>query len=85
VSHSPLALGGPSSASMLLFEIERGINGKSADERRAIRQELRPWPPGRWTRSLDARGAAAALAQQRCGEGHGLYAEALAGLHALPR
>ena len=67
-----------------LFEIERGINGLSADERRAVRQELSR-AAGRRSRSLDARRAAEALARQRCRQGHGLHAQALDRLHALPR
>ena len=67
-----------------LFEIERGINGRSAEERRAVRQELSR-AARRRARSLDAGGAAEALARQRSRQGHGLHAEALARLHALPR
>ncbi len=67
-----------------LFEIERGINGKSADERRAVRQEL-----SRAARRRSAKLACApsgqALARQRSRQGHGLHAKALARLHALPR
>jgi transposase len=74
----------PCSASIALFEIERGINGKSADERRAVRQELSaPLVADleAWMRAERAE----ALARQRSRQGHGLHAQALAGLHALPR
>ena len=67
-----------------LFEIERGINGQSAEQRRAVRQaasaplvaELEAWM--REQRAKLSRNA-------RSGARHGLHAEALAGVHALPR
>ena len=67
-----------------LFEIERAINGQSAERRRAVRQEVSA-PLVADLRTLDARAAAQAVARQRSRQGDGLHAQALAGLHPLPR
>lgn len=65
-----------------LFEIERGINGKNADEPHAVRHDLsRPLVLEVWMRaerSKLARGSDVA-------KGHGAHAEELARLHALSR
>ena len=67
-----------------LFEIERSINGKSAEERLAVRQALEP-AAGRRSAGLYARAGRQALARARSGQGDQLHAQALAGLHAVPR
>jgi len=67
-----------------LFDIERTINGQTAQERRRVRQEKECAARCR-PRNLDAGGARQALARQRRRQGHGLHAEALAVVHALPR
>ena len=67
-----------------LFDIERAINGQSAEQRRAVRQELSaPLVADleRWLREQRRQ----AVARQRSRQGHGLHAQALAGLHPLPR
>jgi hypothetical protein len=61
-----------------LFDIERSINGQSAEQRRAVRQELS-------TPLVAARAAAQAVARQRSRQSHGLHAQALAGVYPLPR
>ena len=67
-----------------LFDIERAINGQSAERapRGAAGTER---AAGRRSRTLAARGAAQAVARQRSRQGDGLHAQALAGLHPLPR
>ena len=67
-----------------LFDIERAINGQSAERRRAVRQELSA-PLVADLEALAARAAAQAVARQRSRQGDGLHAQALAGLHPLPR
>jgi hypothetical protein len=64
-----------------LFDIERAINGESAERRRAVRQR----PFDRRSRSLAARAARQAVARQRSCQSDGLPAQALAGLHAVSR
>ena len=67
-----------------LFEIERSINGQSAERRRAVRQELSaPLVADleRWLREQRRQ----ALARQRSRQGDGLHAQALAGVHPVPR
>src|SRR5882757_7549819 len=67
-----------------LFEIERSINGQSGEQRRAIRRELSA-PLVADLEKLAARAACQALARHRSRQGDGLPAQALAGLHPLPR
>src|SRR5205823_10801859 len=64
-----------------LFEIERAINRQSAERRKAVRQEN----SARRSRSLDASASRQALARQRRRQSHGLRAQALDRVHALPR
>ena len=67
-----------------LFEIERAINGQSAERRRAVRQELSaPLVADleAWMREQRAK----LVARQRCRQGHGLHAQALERVHPLPR
>ena len=59
-----------------LFEIERAINGQSA-ERAPGRPPGAQRAAGRRSGSLDARAARQALARQRCRQGDGLHAQAL--------
>ena len=54
----------------------RKAQGRSTGAQRAA---------GRQSGSLDARAARQALARQRCRQGHGLHAQALDRVHALPR
>ena len=67
-----------------LFEIERSINGQSAERRRAVRQELSA-PLVADLESWLRPAARQALARQRSRQGNGLHAQTLAGLHPLPR
>ena len=67
-----------------IFDIEREINGRTTDERRAVRARSRRAARDR-ARSLDANAACQALAPQRRRQGDGLHAQALGRLHALPR
>jgi hypothetical protein len=67
-----------------LFEIERAINGQ--------KRRTAPSHPARTERTLgrrsgevDARAAAQAVARQRCRQGDGLHAQALACLHPVSR
>jgi hypothetical protein len=64
-----------------LFEIERSINGQSAEQRMAVRQEL----SALLVADPEARASRKALARQRGRQGHGLYAQALECVHPLPR
>jgi transposase len=67
-----------------LFEIERSINGQSAERRRAVRQELSASLVAdleRWLRQQRAK----LSRRQRSRQGNGLHAQTLAGLHPLPR
>ena len=66
-----------------LFDIERSINGASAAQRRAVRQELSAPLVAElevWLREQRAK-----LSRGHDLEGDGLPAQALAGLHAVPR
>ena len=67
-----------------LFEIERSINGKSPEERLAIRRDSEP-TAGRRSSRLYARAGRQALARARPGQSRQLHAQALAGLHLVPR
>ena len=67
-----------------LFDIERAINGQSAEQRRA-RSAGAERAFGRRSGTLAARAAAQTVAWQRSRQGHGLHAEALAGVHPVPR
>ena len=67
-----------------LFEIERAINGRSADERRAVRQE-KSKPLLRRHARLAAPRARNALALRRGPEADQLHAQALDRLRPLPR
>ena len=67
-----------------LFEIERPINGKSADERRAVRQELSK-PLVEELQRLRKRAARQTLPWPRPRQGHRLYPQALDRLHPVPR
>ena len=67
-----------------LFEIERAINGKSPQERLVISQDLSR-PSGRRSAGLYARAGGRTLARARSGQGDRLHAQALDGLHAVPR
>ena len=65
-----------------VFEIERAINGQSPEKRKAVRQQL----SAPLVADLeDARAARQAVARQRRRQGHGLHAQALECIHALPR
>jgi transposase len=66
-----------------LFDIERSINGQSAERRRAVRQELSAPLVADLKRWLREQGPT--VARQRSRQGHGLHAQALAGLYPLPR
>ena len=68
-----------------IFDVEREINGLSVVQRHAIRHTCGVAPLVASLEQLDARRARQALAPCRGREGHGLYAQALAGLHALSR
>ena len=59
-----------------LFEIERSINGKSAEERLAVTADAEP-AVGRRSSRLYARAARPALARARPGQGDQLHAQAL--------
>jgi|GEM_PF-6123039 hypothetical protein len=59
-----------------LFEIERSINGQSAERRRAVRQEV----SAPLVAELEGW-----MREQRAKLSHRLHAEAVAGLHPLPR
>ena len=67
-----------------LFEIERSINGKSPEERAGGSTKPEP-AAGRRSPGLYARAGGQALARARSGQGHQLHAQALAGLHLVPR
>ena len=66
-----------------LFDIEREINGQSAERRRRCDRHERT--VGRRSRSLAAEERARAVAPRRDRQGDGLRAQALAGLHPLSR
>ena len=67
-----------------LFEIERSINGKSAEERLAVRRTLsRPLVDDLQVYMREQ--ARQALARARPGQSDQLHAQALAGLHVVPR
>ena len=67
-----------------LFAIERSINGKSPEERVAVRQtSSRPLVDN--LRAYMREQAAKLLAPARSGQSDQLHAEALVGLHAVPR
>ena len=67
-----------------LFEIERCINGKSAQERLDVRQNPEP-ASGRGAARLYAGAACKAGSRSRPGQGVQLYLEALGELHLIPR
>ena len=67
-----------------LFEIERSINGKSAEERLAGAADAEP-AAGRGSPGLYARAARQALPWARPGQGVQLHPEALGELHPVPR
>jgi hypothetical protein len=67
-----------------LFDIERPINGTSAEARRTVRQE-RSQPLVEELRVLHARAARQTLSRPRPRQGHRLYPQALGGLHPVPR
>jgi transposase len=66
-----------------LFEIERAINGQSSARRSVVRQEL----SAPLVANLEAwmREQRAKLSRSNDVEGHGLHAQALDRVHALPR
>ena len=67
-----------------LFEIEQGINGRTAEERKAERQKLSAPLVAElelWMREQRAK----ARARKRCRQGDGLHTQAMVGLHPLPR
>ena len=67
-----------------LFAIERSINGRSPEERLAVRRaESRPLVDD--LIGLHARAGGEAVARARPREGHPVHAQALACLHAVPR
>ena len=67
-----------------IFAIERRINGQPAGDRLAVRQE-RNQAARRRSRNVDARRTRPAVAPRRDRPGDRLHADALAGLHPLPR
>ena len=67
-----------------LFAIERDINGRSADERRRARQEQVGTARCR-ARALAARPAGRVSRQVRDRQGDRLHAQALDGIHPVPR
>jgi transposase len=67
-----------------LFAIERSINGKSPEERLAVRRAISR-PRGRRSHDLHARAGGRAVARARPRQGDPVHAEALARLHAVPR
>ena len=67
-----------------LFAIERAINGKPPEVRRAVRQE-RSKPLVAALEGYMARAARAAVAEERCRQGDPLHADAMAFVHPLPR
>jgi transposase len=66
-----------------LFDIERAITGQSAERRRAVRPEL----SAPLVADLESwlRVQRQAVARHRSRQGDGLSAQALAGVHAVPR
>ena len=68
----------------LLFDIERGINGKSAEHRLAMRKELERAGAGR-SQGVDAGRAGEAVEAFPGGQGDGLHAQALGAVRPLPR
>ena len=68
----------------VIFDVERDINGQRADERLRVRREVCR-RSGRGAGDLDARRARQAVAPRRGRQGARLHADALAGLHPLPR
>ena len=66
-----------------LFEIERSINGKSAEERLEVRQTLSR-PIGRGSSGLYAGAARQALPWARPGQSVQLHPEAMGELHSVP-
>ena len=67
-----------------LFEIERAINGKTPEQRLAVRRETIE-AARRRSRNLDAPAASLALHQERYRQGDQLPSQPLGGVHPLPR
>ena len=80
---SPLALEAVKRIDVL-FDIERGINGETAEHRLAVRRELSAPGAGR-PQGLDGDRAREAVETCPGGQGDGLHAQALGAVRPLPR